>query len=74
VKLSEWGDKAQALGWQPPDLFGLHQLPANPHPSYSRLSRYEATGLIWGLQGRRAVALSSNTAAVETSSGALIYR
>ncbi|MGA7390426.1 MAG: hypothetical protein WA322_08645 [Pseudolabrys sp.] len=30
--------------------------------------------MIWNLEGRRVVALSSNTAAVATSSGALTHR
>ena len=44
--LARWGDRAEALGWSPRDLFGLHKPPTNPHPSYSRLSRYDETGLI----------------------------
>ena len=31
----------------------LHDPPAVPHPSYSRLSRYDCTGLVWLLQGPR---------------------
>jgi hypothetical protein len=42
--LAAWGDKALALGWTDGDLFGLHTPPAKPHSSYSRLSRYDATG------------------------------
>jgi len=72
--LATWGDKAAALGWTEADLFGLHEPPEQPHPSYSRLSRYDCTGLLWNLGGRRVVALSSDTAAVATSSGALTYR
>ena len=72
--LATWGDKAEALGWTADELFGLHTPPKHPHPSYSRLSRYDCTGLIWSLEGRRVVALSSDTAAVETGSGTLTYR
>jgi hypothetical protein len=72
--LAQWGDKAEALGWTAGDLFSLHEPRVNPHPSYQRLSRYDATGLLWGLHGRRVIALSSETAAVQTSSGTLIYR
>jgi hypothetical protein len=36
-----------------------------PHPSYSRLSRYDATGLCWLLQGKRVTALTAHTAAIE---------
>src|SRR5690348_7397660 len=39
--LANWGDKALALGWTAAELFGLHQPPAKPHPSYNRLSRYD---------------------------------
>jgi hypothetical protein len=73
--LADWGPQAEALGWTSAELLGLHTPPANPHPSYHRLSRYDCTGLIWGLNGRRVIALTEDTAAVETSSGAaLIYR
>ena len=67
--LATWGDKARALGWTATELFGLHKPPENPHPSYSRLSRYDCTGLIWELEGRRVVALTSITAAVEGHTG-----
>jgi hypothetical protein len=54
--LARWGDQAEALGWTARDLFGLDRPPEKPHPSYSRLSRYDETGLIWLLQGREVVA------------------
>jgi hypothetical protein len=69
--LARWGDQAEALGWTARDLFGLHTPPAKPHPSYSRLSRYDETGLIWLLQGREVVALTEATAAIVTSTGAV---
>jgi len=73
--LAQWGEQAKALGWAARDLFGLHTPPANPHPSYSRLSRYDATGLIWLLRGCRVVALTENTAAIERHTGNIItYR
>jgi hypothetical protein len=73
--LARWGEQAEALGWTARDLFGLHLPPATPHPSYSRLSRYDETGLIWFLQGRPVVALTEATAAIQSSTGALtIYR
>lgn len=56
--LARWGDQAVALGWTERDLFGLHEPPEKPHPSYRRLSRYDQTGLIWLLQGRPVVALT----------------
>jgi hypothetical protein len=70
--LGEWGDKALALGWDSGDLFGLHMPPAKPRPSYSRLSRYDCTGLLWLLQGRRVVALTDTTAAIENSGGTIV--
>ncbi|MGD0420375.1 MAG: hypothetical protein ABSA68_12485 [Xanthobacteraceae bacterium] len=73
--LAGWGDKASALGWTGTELFGLHAPPAKPHPSYSRLSRYDATGLLWLLQGRRVAALTADTAAITTLSGGILtYR
>src|SRR5262249_16718226 len=50
--LAKWGEQAEALGWISADLFGLAPVPAKPHPSYRRLSRYDETGLCWLLQGR----------------------
>jgi hypothetical protein len=57
--LAAWGDAAAALGWNPDDLFGLHTPPAKPKPTYSRLSRYDCTGLCWLLQGRRVIAATA---------------
>jgi len=57
--LAKWGGQAEALGWSARDLFGLHQPPAKPHPSYSRLSRYDETGLVWLLDGRKVLALTA---------------
>jgi hypothetical protein len=73
--LALWGDQAQTLRWTARDLFGLPAPPAKPHPSYSRLSRYDETGLIWLLQGRQVAALTEATAAIQSSTGAItIYR
>jgi hypothetical protein len=63
--LAKWGEQAQALDWSSADLFELHTPPAKPHPSYSRLSRYDATGLIWLLQGREVIALTEATASIK---------
>jgi hypothetical protein len=62
--LAVWGEQAEALGWTSADLFGLHTPPANPHPSYSRLSRYNCTGLCWLLQSRKVLALTEATATI----------
>jgi hypothetical protein len=73
--LATWGEQAEALGWTARDLFGLFPVPANPHPSFSRLFRYDHTGLIWLLEGRPIVALTADTAAIQTPTGnILIYR
>ena len=73
--LAQWGEQAESLGWDSRDLFGLHTVPANPHPSYSRLSRYDATGLIWLLQGRPVIALTGDTAAIQSATGNVtVYR
>jgi hypothetical protein len=74
--LAAWGAQAEALGWDSRDLFGLHQAPERPHPSYNRLSRYDATGLVWLLQGRPVVALTAETAAIENpaTGGITTYR
>jgi hypothetical protein len=66
------GRHAEPLGWTSGDFFGP---PANPHPSYSRLSRPDHTGLAWVLEGRRVAALSSTVAAIEMPSGGILkYR
>jgi hypothetical protein len=69
--LAKWGWQAEALGWTAGELFGLHQPPAKPHPSYSRLSRFDETGIIWLLDGRRVVALTAETAAIHNPSGSI---
>jgi hypothetical protein len=73
--LARWGEQAKALGWTARDLFGLHLPSAKRHPSYNRLSRYDETGLIWLLQGRRVVSLTEAIAAIQGEAGAVtIYR
>jgi hypothetical protein len=65
--LAKWGEQAESLGWTSADLFGLHIPPEQPHPSYSRLSRYDCTGLVWLLRGREVVALTEATATIRNS-------
>jgi hypothetical protein len=62
--LATWGTQAGAMGWSSADLFGLAPVPAKPHPSYRRLSRYDASGLCWLLQGRQVIALTEATATI----------
>jgi hypothetical protein len=71
-----WPRLPRALGrpgrgpWLVPrDLFGLPKPPEKPHPSYSRLSRYDETGLVWLLQGRDVLALTDSIAGIENSTG-----
>jgi hypothetical protein len=69
--LAKWGETAQRLGWDSRDLFGLIEMPEHPSPSFNRLSRYDATGLCWLLEGRPVVALTADTAAIENPTGAI---
>ena len=71
----QWGKQAEALGWAPADLFGLHTPPDRPAPNYRRLSRYDQTGLVWLLRGRPVIALTQTAATILAPSGAnLTYR
>jgi hypothetical protein len=73
--VTRWGKHAEALGWAPADLFGLHIPPEKPVPNYRRLSRYDQTGLIWLLHGRPVIALTETAATILAQSGAnLTYR
>jgi hypothetical protein len=53
---------AAALGWGPLDLFGCDR----DRP----FARIDQAGLLWLLNGDRLVALSENTATIETCTGA----
>jgi hypothetical protein len=57
-----WAARARALGWELHDLIG-----ADPDRPFARIDR---AGLLWLLNGNRLIALSENTATVETKSGA----
>jgi hypothetical protein len=72
--VTQWGKQAEALGWAPADLFGLHIPPEKPAPNYRRRSRYDQTSLIWLLRGRCVVALTKDTAVIETANGTVVYR
>jgi hypothetical protein len=73
--LAQWGSQAAALGWTAEELFGLHEPPSKPHPSYDRLARYDETGLVWLLNGLFVLMLTGATAAIETKTGTIItYR
>jgi hypothetical protein len=73
--LATWGEQAEALGWTAHELFGVHTPSGRPTSSYRRPSIYEHTGLVWLLRGRAVVALTAETAAIQTmSGGVLTYR
>lgn len=72
--ITQRGKQAEALGWAAADLFGLHTPPEKPAPNYRRLSRYDKTGLIWLLHGRRVVELTKDKAVIETATGTVAYR
>ena len=57
-----WAAKAAALGWGPRELFG-----ADGRAPFGRVDR---AGLLWLLNGNRLVALTANTAIIETATGA----
>jgi hypothetical protein len=59
---SEFCAPASALGWGPHDLFGCDR----DRP----FARIDQCGLLWLVNGDRLVALSENTATIETRSGA----
>ena len=69
--LATWGEQAQAFGWTARELFGLHTPPERPAASYSRLSRYDETGLIWLLRGRPVIALTETIAAIQGATAVL---
>ena len=72
--VTQRGKQAEALGWAPADLFGLHTPPEKPAPNYRRLSRYDKTGLVWLLRGRRVVELTKDKAVIATATGTVAYR
>ena len=59
---SDWANHAAALGWGPLDLFGCDR----ERP----FARIEHAGLLWLLNGRKLVALTGDTATIETSTSA----
>jgi hypothetical protein len=72
--LVQWGEQAEALGWTAQDLFGLHDPPERPGPTYRRLSRYDVTGLIWLLHGRPVIVLTADRAVIGRTGGPTFYR
>jgi hypothetical protein len=70
--LDRWRRQAEALGWRPADLFGLHEPPEKPASNYRRLSRVDAAGLVWLLHGRPVVALTADSATIRTSAGGTV--
>jgi hypothetical protein len=73
--LTTWGNQTKDLGWTAQELCGLHPVPAKPHVSFDRLSRYDSTGLVWLLHGRVVVKMTADSAAIRTASGGtVVYR
>jgi hypothetical protein len=58
----DWAKKCEALGWRALDLFGCDR--ERPW------ARIDHAGLLWLLNGRKLVALTANTATIETTTGA----
>ena len=58
-----WANLAEAFGWGPLDLFGCDR----ERP----LARYDHMGLLWFIQGRKLVALTAQTATIDTLTGSL---
>jgi hypothetical protein len=59
--LDEWADRAMALGWHALDLFGCDR----ERP----FARLDHAGLLWLIEGRNLIVLTTNTATIETASG-----
>jgi hypothetical protein len=62
--LDRWGRQAEAFGWRPDELFGLH--PDAP------MARYDRMGLIWMLRGETVLDISETAASL--SGGLTFYR
>jgi hypothetical protein len=58
-----WSNRAEAFGWGPLDLFGCDR----ERP----LARYDRMGLLWLIQGGKLVALTADSAKIDTLTGAL---
>ena len=56
-----FAEQAAALGWRPLDLFGADDV--------RPFARIDKAGLLWLLHGDRLIALTADTAIVETSTG-----
>jgi hypothetical protein len=69
----QWGKQAEELGWTVEELFGLHDPPEQPGPTYRRLSRYDVMGLIWLLHGQPVVALTADRAVIGTATGGMTF-
>jgi hypothetical protein len=57
-----WASYAVKLGWRPHDLFGCNRV--------RPFARIDRAGLLWFLQGHKLIALTADTAVVETPTGA----
>jgi hypothetical protein len=67
ITADAWGGQAAALGWSTSDFFGVHPFALDARP--------DLLGLVPLLMGQRVVALTADTATIESKSGArLTYR
>jgi hypothetical protein len=57
-----WAERAARLGWRSLELFGCH--PEAPS------ARYDRQGLLWLFDGRQLLALTAETAVLESCTGA----
>jgi hypothetical protein len=57
-----WASYAVELGWRPHDLFGCDRI--------RPFSRIDRAGLLWSLHGHKLIALTGDTAVLETPRGA----
>jgi hypothetical protein len=69
--MDQWGERAAALGWTGADLVGLHEPPADPHPSYNRMSRVDCMGLVWMLNGDPVVEVAADNALIRRRTGSI---
>ena len=73
--LAQWGSQAEALGWNSLTYSACTHRRRTRTRATAACRRYDATGLIWLLQGRPVIALTEATAAIQSLTGAItVYR
>ena len=61
--LDGWASQAAALGWRTLDVFGVHDK--------KPVERFDAAGLVWCIHGSEIVAITTSTARLRSTSGAV---